>query len=238
MKITEWFNNGCNYDEGVAIYASLKDAKPNLLSLFKKKNSSAFLEKLKYELSKHKESKETFTILIAQKEVTKINIITPESNYKPLRVSDFPMALHPVYLKKKQDFGMACSLKMQLNNLPDENEEEALKMCLEIDRLFDAIELAWKQLDHYSETKSILNVVINDFQNLTPAQHLQRRNQLRSNRSKAIKRLEILSKTEAKTISEKTKLEINTEKMKTKITQLDNDIEELTKLIEDRNGLV
>lgn len=237
MKIKDWFNNGCNYEEGIAIYASLEKAKPHLLQLFKRKTTNAFKEKLKYELSKFKESETSFTPLIAVKPIpaNTFQVLTETPKYKPVLISDFPVALHPVFIKQKNNFATACSLKIQLNALPPEAEEEALKLCLQIDALFDAIELAWKQLDHYTETKTVLEVKENDFTELTPAQLLQRRNNKRTVLTKSKKRLILLNEKPTKTISEKTKKEVAIEKQKTKIAQLEKDIADLTNLINKKD---
>ena len=234
MNIKEWFTNGCNYNDGVAIYATLPNAKPNLLQLFKRKNTNAFLEKLKYELSKHKDDASTFTPLQVVKETpvkSAITLHTPPPKYKAVLIADFPTALHPVYIQQKNDFNTACSLKIQLNNLPAEDEENALALCLEIDKLFNAVELAWKQLDHYTDTKTVLEVQKNDFANLTPAQLLQRRNNKRSVLTKAKNQLLKYQKELPTTIATKTKLSIKKEKQCSKIAQLELDILELDKLI-------
>jgi hypothetical protein len=234
MNIKEWFANGCNYDDGVAIYATLQTAKPNLLQLFKRKKTASFLEKLKYELSKHKDDVSSFTplqIVKEKKENTAITLHKEPPAYKPVLISDFPVALHPVYIQQKNDFAIACSLKIQLNNLPAEDEETALKLCLEIDRLFNAIELAWKKLDHYTAHKTILEVQTNDFSGLTPAQQIQRRNTKRSNLTKAKKRLEVLRSRASLNKSQQTKKEVAIEKQLSKINQIEEDILTLTNLI-------
>lgn len=234
MNIKEWFTNGCNYEDGVAIYASLKTAKPNLIQLFKRKKSNAFLEKLKYELSKHKYDVSSFTPLQIEKPKTVKPAITLHKEppaYKSVLIADFPVALHPVYIQQKNDFATACSLKIQLNNLPADDEENALKLCLEIDRLFNAIELAWKKLDHYTEHKTILEVQTNDFSGLTPAQQIQRRNTKRSNLTKAKKRLEVLRSRASLNKSQQTKKEVAIEKQLSKINQIEEDILQLTNLI-------
>ena len=52
MDSNIWFEKGCDYKKGVALYASLKGHSPNLLRLFLKKQSISNAEKLKYELGK------------------------------------------------------------------------------------------------------------------------------------------------------------------------------------------
>jgi hypothetical protein len=242
MKINDWFNNGCNYEEGVAIYSSLKTSKINLIRLFKNKTASSYLEKLKYELSKYKETEVVLntTFKVVSTDVKTASspgpIITPIIEaplYKQKLIRDYPIALHPVYIQQKNDYAIACSLKIQLNNITadEENNDEALNICLQIDRLFDAIELAWKQLDHYTDTKTILEINTNDFSALSPAQLLQRRNNYRSNLTKANKHLKVMQSKEAVSIADKTKLEVKTEKQLKKIIQLEENIQSLNNLI-------
>ena len=235
MIINDWFTNGCNYQEGVAIYSALKTSKINLIRLFQKKNDDSYLEKLKYELSKFKETEvvlnNTFKIVSAPAPI--ITPIIEAPLYKQKLIRDYPVALHPVYIQQKNDYATACSLKIQLNAISDdeENNDEALKICIEIERLFDAIELAWKQLDHYTETKTILEINTNDFSKLSAAQQLQRRNNYRSNLTKAKKQLHVLQSKQPISISDKTKLEVRTEKQLKKIIQLEENIQSLNNLI-------
>jgi hypothetical protein len=238
MKINDWFNNGCNYEEGVAMYATLKEAKPNLLQLFKRKKTNAFADKLKYELSKYKDSETSFTPLIAsvKKPIIKPDTVIEEKpKYKNVLISDFPVVLHPVFIKQKNDFATACSLKIQLNALPAEDEEKALEICLQIDALFDAVELAWKQLDHFTDTKTVLEIKENDFEKLSPAQLILRRNNKRTVLTKTKKRLEVLLLQTPNTIKTTTKQEITIEKQKTKFAQLEKDIADLTFLINKKD---
>jgi len=121
MKVNDWFNNGCNYQEGVLIYAGIKQSKMNLLRLFKLKQSNYNLEKLKYELSKFKEVeiKETVISEVIEKPKStpesKPQEPAPTSNYKTLLISDLPVELHPTFIQQKNNFATACSLKIQLN---------------------------------------------------------------------------------------------------------------------------
>jgi hypothetical protein len=246
MKINDWFNSGCNYEEGVAIYASLKTSKIKLLQLFRKKTAASYLDKLKYELGKHKETEvvllQTFTEHQKGESFSSAPapIIAPVKEtplYKQKLIRDYPTELHPVYIQQKNDYITACSLKIQLNNLPSDEErnDEALILCLEIERLFDAVELAWKQLDYWTDNKSILEIKTNDFSKLSPAKLLQRRNNKRSNLTKAKKQLNALQSKQPISIADTTKLAVRTEKQLNKIIQLEEDIQTLNTLINESN---
>lgn len=249
MKVNDWFKNGCDWEQGVAIYIGLKQSKPNLIRLFKKKYNATFHQKLKYELSKFKEievEQTNFTEVSATKttseptptqtksrEITLDIDVSPKPTYKPARLNQYPLELHPVFIQQKTDYYTACTLKIQLNNLPAEAEEEALKLCIEIERLFDSIENAWQQLDYYTENKLVLKVKTTDFTDLTPAQLLQRRTLKRSSISKLKKRIanSNTALTKATTKPLKTKLEVKLGRDNEKLIQLKTDVDQLTKLI-------
>lgn len=245
MKVNDWFNNGCDYWEGVSIYIALKQSKPNLIRIFKLKQTAYNTEKLKSELKKYKEVllKETKYVQTTSEKVNSpvdnsfISEITAELKpiqpYKPSLINEYPVELHPTYIKQKSDFTTACSLKIQLNSLAPDAEFEALKLCLEIETLFDAVEQAWKILDHYSETKTILEIKETNFIDLSPARLLQRRNQLRSTISKTKSKINTYKTAfeKATTIALKTKLTVQMQRAKEKQLQLEDAVEKLTALI-------
>ena len=51
-RIKKWFENGCQYLEGIRLYESLPRANKLLITRFKKKHTTTNLEKLQYELKK------------------------------------------------------------------------------------------------------------------------------------------------------------------------------------------
>lgn len=238
MTVNNWFTNGCNYQEGVIIYAGLKNSKANLLRLFKLKESNYNKQKLKYELSKFKEVAIAKTVITEVSNTPGNTAIPPkapkpsqEPTYKPLLIRDLPIELHPTFIQQKKDYATVCSLKMQLNNVGP--EENALGLCLQIESLFDAIEAAWKILDHYTDTKTILKVATNNFTELTPPQLLLRRNSKRSSLTKANKLITKYKNTDTTklNVSQKTKLAVNLERQQLKVIQLEKDINALNELI-------
>ena len=99
---------------------------------------------------------------------------TDSKTYRLLRLNQLPVKLHPLYIKQKNDFYKACSLKIELNDLPPEAETRALEICIEIENLFDAIEKSWKVFDYYQEFKTIPEITTEKtYQDLTPAQLLK-----------------------------------------------------------------
>ena len=100
-------------------------------------------------------------------------------------ISDYPQALHPVYLAKKNHWLQACSLKLQLNALPAHQESQARALQQQLWQLFEEMDACDTVLDHWSKYKRIL-LPANPTQEealdkLSPTQLVQRLHTLRSN---------------------------------------------------------
>ena len=89
-------------------------------------------------------------------------------------ISDYPQALHPVYLAKKNHWLQACSLKLQLNALPADQESQARALQQQLWHLFEEMDACDTVLDHWSKYKRILLPA-------NPTQLVQRLHTLRSN---------------------------------------------------------
>ena len=100
-------------------------------------------------------------------------------------ISDYPQALHPLYLAKKKHWLQACSLKLQLNALPADQESQARTLQQQLWHLFEEMDACDTVLDHWSKYKRIL-LPANPTQEealdkLSPTQLVQRLHTLRSN---------------------------------------------------------
>ena len=100
-------------------------------------------------------------------------------------ISDYPQALHPVYLAKKNHWLQACSLKLQLNALPADQESQARALQQQLWHLFEEMDACDTMLDHWIKYKRIL-LPANPTQEealdkLSPTQLVQRLHTLRSN---------------------------------------------------------
>lgn len=111
----------------------------------------------------------------------------PKIDNKPAvhLISDYPQALHPVYLAKKNHWLQACSLKLQLNALPAHQESQARALQQQLWQLFEEMDACDTVLDHWIKYKRIL-LPANPTQEealdkLTPTQLVQRLHTLRSN---------------------------------------------------------
>ena len=124
----------------------------------------------------------------------------PKEENTPLIV-DYPPALHPIYLAKKNHWLRACSLKLALNALPAKEEEKARNLQQQLWQLFEEMDTCDAVLNHWTKYKRILTSVSpldetegglpNKLQHLSPVQLVQRLHTLRSNivsREKSLKR--------------------------------------------------
>ena len=110
-------------------------------------------------------------------------------------IADYPQALHPVYLAKKNHWLQACSLKLSLNALPAHQESQARALQQQLWHLFEEMDACDTVLDHWLKYKRILLPAAPSqeeaLDKLTPTQLVQRLHTLRSNivsREKSLKK--------------------------------------------------
>lgn len=100
-------------------------------------------------------------------------------------ISDYPQALHPVYLAKKNHWLQACSLKLSLNALPADQESQARTLQQQLWQLFEEMDACDTVLDHWLKYKRILLPAAPSqeeaLDKLSPTQLVQRLHTLRSN---------------------------------------------------------
>ncbi len=109
-------------------------------------------------------------------------------------ISEYPVSLHSVYLARKTQFLKACSLKIQLNELPPAQEKEAFDLQWQIWKCFATVDDATYKLNYWKENRRVLeDGPTEDFSGLSQSELVQRRNTLRSNasnRSRTILKME------------------------------------------------
>ena len=110
-------------------------------------------------------------------------------------ISDYPQALHPVYLAKKNHWLQACSLKLSLNALLADQESQARALQQQLWHLFEEMDACDTVLDYWSKHKRILSSANptqeEELDKLSPTQLVQRLHTLRSNivsREKSLKK--------------------------------------------------
>ena len=124
---------------------------------------------------------------LANKQISKLENepISKLENEPNRLISDYPQALHPVYLAKKNHWLKACSLKLSLNALPAHQESQARALQQQLWHLFEEMDACDTVLDYWSKHKRILSSPAPSqeeaLDKLTPMQLVQRLHTLRSN---------------------------------------------------------
>lgn len=221
--IQEWFNSGCPYIEGVDIYEK-KGGDKNFVKLMRKKESPFLVKKLNEELYK---------ILDLEKPIEKASEVVEQMNKKT--IAHYPVELHEVFLNRKRTYFESDALKLKLNTLPDDAEQEALEIQLQIYQLRLSNRKCWQILDHYDATKRIMEFSTNKTFNHLSSSELWKRRQLNyqniSKRERTIIKLENELNNESLVVKNRFKLEMKIAKKKEELQQLKNENETLTKLI-------
>lgn len=161
--IQEWINSGCDYKDGISILEKMS-TNTTLIQLLKKGESPYISSKLKAELLKLKSTKITVEKIEATAEIENSEKLK-EIKSKP--ISLYPASLHLVYQRRISTFLEACSLKIQLNEVVN-NQEESLKIQFKIFNLFLENDKCWMVLKKFEEHGQILPFECStDFSNLS-----------------------------------------------------------------------
>lgn len=237
MTVQEWFNKGCNYQSGVLLFAEIGKNK-NLVRRFQASDTLWNREKLKYELSK-------FLNTPAEKPATKKLKSQPtpqiqqkksptEKQLKSKPISFYPVSLHSVYQRRVETFYQAVSLKIQLNNLQEDNATTALQIQFQIWALIKENDKCWKILSHYDDTGRILSSESDsNFSKLSAQELVNQRQRFYVNKSKRLKTLANKDKELKAEINpaKRIKLENFILRKKEELQKIENDIDKLTQLI-------
>lgn len=248
MTVQEWFDKGCDYNQGVLIFSGIGKNK-NLLKAFQRKETNWNREKLKYELNKFRTNSGQITDksrtssgqpknspankLTSLKKIIQSGELTKIKS-KPM--SAYPILLHPVYQRRIAAFYKAASLKVQLNQLPEDAEPDALKLQFQIWEAVKENDKCWTILRHYDDTGRIMPTEsTTDFKELSPQELVNQRQKLYVNKSKRAKTIRI--KEDDLSVetnpAKRLKLEEFILKKKEELQAIENDIEQLTTMIND-----
>jgi len=159
------------------------------------------------------ENRARITYLISKLTISKVEIIekprqpldsvgqipeqeTPEPS-KPKflgLIAQYPADLHPTYQQAYQLWISVCSLKVQLNEVPKQDDKTAFDLQTEMLNKMEMFDKCKDALDHYNEHKRILPTATKtDFSSLSPMELLNKRNGLRgliTRRKQTISKLE------------------------------------------------
>lgn len=114
----------------------------------------------------------------------------PEESAEPVKVrksafsdfiSQYPTELHATYKKRYEVWLEACSLKVSLNEVSDDDIDAALVIQDKIMQSFSDFDKCQEALDYFNEHKRVLATKSEkDYTELSPVEMLQQRNLLRS----------------------------------------------------------
>ena len=100
-------------------------------------------------------------------------------------ISQYPVELHATYKKRYEHWLEACSLKVKLNDIPEDDEEAALEIQEAIMKCFANFDDCQEALQYFNEKKRVLPTKSGkDFTAMDGRELLQARNLLRSSISK------------------------------------------------------
>ena len=200
MTIQNWFDENGSYEQGVFLYSQLPKTNKNLLSFFQRKKTRRSASKLHYELQKHKSFE--IPVLVSSLIEPLPPVLVPEISHEVLKekalvVSNkkispahLPSELRTVFYQKNKDYYALYELHLQLTDLPDAAEDEALSLIIAIMALRKKVDAAWRDLDFFMEHKKLPPKVGLDLESLTPMGLVTTRQKLYAQRSKRKKTLE------------------------------------------------
>lgn len=191
--------------------------------------------KIKYELKKlqeaggdKQEAESNRQEAIGEKSIAKSQ--SPVANRrKPFDdlISEYPLELHSTYRKRWEVWLLACSLKTQLNEIGDAEQEEkaAFELQMKIYECFQMLDICQNILKHYREHKRIMPTESKkDYSQMTELELFKERNNLRAlitRRRQTIERLEAESNTqEAESYKWQHSLNLKREQLQEKINEL------------------
>lgn len=240
-SVDNWFENNCKYSDGVALYATLPRRNANLLRLFKLKETVANLEKLKYEIGKFRNIATPVKKVLSSNPIVPVAVMVEATaiateKKQTLLFSQLPSELRPELLRANDLFRKNCYLKVTLNELPDNAENEALQLQTEISENLKENQLGWKKIDYWLEHRQLPKAAENDFSSLTPAGLLRKQQLLYQNISKMQKRFEensqLLSTTDD--VTAKAKLQRLVAKQDADLIKKNEELQTITKLIDGK----
>jgi hypothetical protein len=203
--ITQWFKEK-DYQEGVALYASLPGSKKRIVNNLERINNHRNMSILCRELRRLKNTPPVRPQRPKPVPVATPSITTPQSQlvetrkevkaksansyFKKIQYGALPAELKLRFRLAKDIFYDMCDLKFALNDLPDEAEDKALELQLQIEALDEQRETIWKELEHWQEYKTMLPTKADiDFSSLSPQKLFLKKANLASSISKISKRI-------------------------------------------------
>lgn len=245
MDIQSWFSSQGSYADGLLLYGQLPSCNQNLMRSFAKENTSNFL-KLKYELKKALLSGQCAIIPKTEKIAPEPRkLVKPEpllqeiikqsadASFEKETMAMYPMELHSTYRQRVSDFYLACELKFQLNSIADDDENDALKIIIQLDDLWTRIDRAWMILGHWKDHNRIMPTESHeDFSQVSGNKLVMLRDNLQSSISKREKTIESMQERVKASPEDRTLLNLLNRKLE-QLEQKKIDLETIRKKLKD-----
>lgn len=251
--ITQWFNDGCPFNEGVEIYKALPKTTTKVLrSLARGKNSynkSLLIKELRafknkpIEVVTTKKPKpkakplprvpSTDATIAKQHQEQQNKAEALKIEYGSVKYAHLPPELKPRYRELGDIFYQMCDLKFILNDIPKKAEKEALAIILQIEELDDQRTLIWREIDHWNAHKSILPTSADDYNGLNSDELRTAKARIASNVTKLSQRIEAKYVTlfETMDLSEKIKLEESIRRSESRLHQHKLNVSKIDELL-------
>lgn len=186
MDIQKWFDTDGSYSDGVELYKLLPTVSHNLLRGLKIENFSNSI-KLRYELKSALNRGQNVSLL-PNKKVETVAIApeptlddqlpieflieeTKKQTFAKETMAMYPVELHSVYRERVTSFYTACELKFKLNRIPDQDQESALKIILQLEDLWQKNDKCWMVLEYWKENNRMMPIASAvDYSKFSPIQ--------------------------------------------------------------------
>lgn len=193
MEIEEWLKNP-NYATGVEIYKKTKGHNKLLLRQFTMRENAQRKEKLIYELKKFLPIQDNVIENLPPEEVITEDPISKSVETESKRIAplfhELPIELRPVLLEANNLFKENCMLKVELNELKQNQESEALYIQSRIDANFRANAMCWDKIEYWREHKILpKNTNVQAISEYSMDKLIKQQHLLGSSLSKMLKRL-------------------------------------------------
>ena len=245
MDIQSWFSSQGSYADGVMLYSKLPTCNANVLRSFARENTANFL-KLKYELKKASLSLTDTNVAQSVKVATEpkkplkpeplLQEIIKQSaavSFEKETMAMYPMELHSTYRQRVSDFYLACELKFQLNSIADDDENDALKIIIQLDDLWTRIDRAWMILGHWKDHNRIMPTESHeDFSQVSGNKLVMLRDNLQSSISKREKTIKSMQERVKASPEDRTLLNLLNRKLE-QLEQKKIDLETIRKKLKD-----
>lgn len=208
MKITEWFSNGMDYGQGVALYEQLPAKKIAVMRQlnqgYSKRNHGLLITELrKNKTAKQKPIAKPKPVLTTKAPEKPVHELVEDRHriqqraeqsfkiqYGSIKYNTLPPELKVRYRENNALFYQKCDLKAALNAVPPEAEADAEKLVFAIDDIDTKQQVIWKELEYWNQNRKLLPTEGDNLGKFSPAELIKKKSNVRSQITKLEGRIE------------------------------------------------